>query len=48
MNLHFIVVKSSCFMLHENCSFYMHMYVIHDFGDKMLCESIYIHCAMYF
>jgi hypothetical protein len=45
MNLYVSIVKFYCFVLHENCIFYLHMYVISDFGDQIMCKFIIIHCA---
>jgi hypothetical protein len=32
-------------VLHSNYTFYLHMCVICDFGDQIMCESISIHYA---
>jgi hypothetical protein len=40
MNLYVGTMKFYCFVLHENCSFLLHMYVICEFGDQIMCESL--------
>jgi hypothetical protein len=44
-NLYFTTMKSDYFVLHENCSLYLRIYVICDCGDQILCESIIIDCT---